>query len=107
MIISTTVGGSLSDGHRYHRLRMPMQRPAQVTGHQIDCHGCQHDNHTEPYAPIPMGAPPIRRMPLINRAAMRISVRLVIRLQFSHKISRFHQPLLRFGGMSVIEVMNV
>jgi len=54
-----------------------------------------------------MGAPPIRRMPLINRAAMRISVRLVIRLQFSHKISRFHQPLLRFGGMSVIEVMNV
>src|ERR1035437_9208132 len=52
----------LPDSGWHHRLRMAMKRPAQVTGHQIDRHGCQHQNHAEPDPPVTMGMFPIRRM---------------------------------------------
>jgi hypothetical protein len=68
----------LPDSGWHHRLRMTMKRPAQVTGNHIDHHGYEHQNHTEPDAPIPMRTSPIRRMAVMNRAAIRISVRLVI-----------------------------
>ena len=67
---------SASDGHQ--RLRMTMKRPAQITGHQINRHRREHQNHAEPDAPVPMRPPPIRWMALVNWAAIRISVRFVI-----------------------------
>src|SRR5208283_1441326 len=50
----------------HHRLRGAMDRPAQVTGHQIDPHGHQHQNHAEPDPPVTMGMFPIRRMALMK-----------------------------------------
>ena len=42
----------------------------------------------------------------MNRAAIGITVRLVVRLYFIHKILWLRQPLPRLGGMTVIEVVN-
>ena len=67
---------SASDWH--HWLRMAMKRPAQITGHQIDRHGREHHDHAKPNSPIPMRASPIRRLAVMNRAAIRIAVRFVI-----------------------------
>jgi hypothetical protein len=52
--------------------------PSQVTGHQIYQHAAEHQNHAKPDAPIPMRASPIRRLAVMNRATIRISVRFVI-----------------------------
>ena len=81
-----------------------MKRPAQITGHQIDHHGHQHQNHAEPDAPVPMRASPIRRLPVVNRATIRISVRLVFILKFIHKMRSFRQPLPRSDIVGVIKI---
>ena len=62
----------------WRMLRLAVNPPPQVAGQQIDPHGHQHQNHAEPDAPIPMRTSPIRRLAVINRAAIRISMRLVI-----------------------------
>jgi hypothetical protein len=65
-------------------LWLAVKPPPQVTGHQIDRHGREHDNHAEPNPPVTMRTPPIRRMAVINRAAIRISVRFMVVLKFIH-----------------------
>ena len=56
----------LPDSGWHHRLRMAMNRPAQVTGHQIDSYGRQHRNHAEPDPPIAMRPSPIWRLAVMN-----------------------------------------
>src|SRR5665213_1169484 len=55
-----------SAGDWNHWLWMAVKRPAQITSHQIDHHGREHQNHAEPNSPVPMRASPIRRMALVN-----------------------------------------
>jgi hypothetical protein len=53
-------------------LWLAVNPPPQVAGHQIDRHGCQHQNYTEPDAPVTMGASPIRRMAMMKFFAIGI-----------------------------------
>jgi hypothetical protein len=78
-----SVAGRRRDWLR-HLLRLAVKPPPQVTGHQIDGHGREHDNHAEPNPPVAMRTSPKRRMAVINRAAIRISVRFMVVLQFIH-----------------------
>src|ERR1035437_1523144 len=96
----------LPDSGWHHRLRMAINRPAQVTGHQIDSHGRQHQNHAKPDPPVAMRPSPIWRLAVMNRAPIRISVRLVIVQQFIHNLLRLRQPLPRLSGLEVIEVSD-
>ena len=68
----------LPDSGWHHRLRISMNRPAQVTGHQIDPHGRQHQNHAEPDPPVTMGMFPIRRMAMMKLFAIWILKPVVI-----------------------------
>jgi len=79
IIIATIFRFNFSASDWHHRLRLGMNRPAQVTGHQIDRHGRQHQKSRRTRCASPRWrASPIRRMILVNRAAIRIAVRLVI-----------------------------
>ena len=69
---------------RRHRLRMAMNRPAQVTGHQIDRHGRQHQNHEKPNAPIPMGMLPIWPRAMMTVFAMRLFAPILTMFSIIH-----------------------
>ena len=94
-VFMAVIGGkpnfSASDWH--HWLRMPLYRPAQVAGDQIDHHARQHQNHTEPDAPIPMCASPIRTR---NDSVHKLCYRLLGFISFIDcPFSRFHPQFLR------------
>jgi hypothetical protein len=53
-----------------------------------------------------MGTPPVGRLAVINRAAIRIPVRAVVRLGFIHKMSWLRQPMPCSGGVTVVKVVD-
>jgi hypothetical protein len=59
-------------------LGLDVNPPPQVTAHQIDQHGCQHQNHAEPDTPVTMGMFLIRRMAMMNIVAIWIFKPVVI-----------------------------
>ena len=63
---------------------MGVNPPPQVSGHQIDRHGCQHQNHAEPDAPVAMGMFPIRRMSMRKLFAIWIFKPVMIVLWLIH-----------------------
>jgi len=86
-----------------------MKRPAQITGHQIDRHGGQHQNHAEPDAPVAMGAFPIRSMAMamVEFRAIGIFKPVVFFLdRVVHIFLTFRQPLPRPGDVGVIEALQ-
>jgi hypothetical protein len=59
-------------------LGLDVNPPPQVTAHQIDQHGGQHQNHAEPDTPVTMGMFPIRRMAMMKIVAIWIFKPVVI-----------------------------
>ena len=71
-----------------HRLRLGMNRPPQITRHQINHHGCQHQNNDGPEAPFAMCASPVRPM------AWNVSIHSFGTCHFQLRISGKSWPFL-------------